>query len=193
MAEKLPKLPESRPLSYDPAALPDLISIQTESYRWFREHGLRELFESFSHIEDYTGNIALEFLDYTIGEPSRSMQECRERDATYEAPLYVKVRLINKEIPEITESEVYLGELPIMTDRGKFIINGAKRVVISQLARSPGVYFSDTIDSAGRVRFSAKVIPSDGAWLEIDTAAKGVISVKPPRCDLPKNTVFCAG
>ncbi len=178
MADKLPRLPESRPLSYDPAALPDLISIQTESYKWFRDQGLKELFDSFSPIEDYTGNIALEFLDYTIGAPSRSMTECRERDATFEAPLYVKVRLINKEIPEITESEVYLGELPIMTDRGKFIINGAKRVVISQLARSPGVYFSDTIDSAGRVRFSAKVIPSDGAWLEIDTAANGVISVK---------------
>ncbi len=178
MAHDLPRIPSSMELSYDPAELPDLISIQTESYKWFREHGLRELFASFSPIEDYTGNIALEFLDYTIGEPSRSMQECRERDATYEAPLYVKVRLINKEIPEITESEVYLGELPIMTDRGKFIINGAKRVVISQLARSPGVYFSDTIDSAGRVRFSAKVIPSDGAWLEIDTAANGVISVK---------------
>ncbi len=178
MADNLPKLPESLPLSYDPAALPDLISIQTESYKWFRNEGLKELFDSFSPIEDYTGNIALEFLDYTIGEPSRSMTECRERDATYEAPLYVKVRLINKEIPEIKESEVYLGELPIMTDRGKFIINGAKRVVISQLARSPGVYFSDTIDTAGRVRFSAKVIPSDGAWLEIDTSAKGVISVK---------------
>lgn len=178
MADNLPKLPQSRPLSYDPAALPDLISIQTESYKWFCDEGLKELFDSFSPIEDYTGNIALEFLDYTIGKPSRTMTECRERDATYEAPLYVKVRLINKEIPEIKESEVYLGELPIMTDRGKFIINGAKRVVISQLARSPGVYFSDTIDTAGRVRFSAKVIPSDGAWLEIDTSAKGVISVK---------------
>ncbi len=178
MAEDLPQIPQSLPLSYDPAELPDLITIQTNSYRWFCEEGLKELFDSFSPIEDYTGNIALEFLDYTIGEPSRSMRECRERDATYEAPLYVKVRLINKEIPEITESEVYLGELPIMTDRGKFIINGAKRVVISQLARSPGVYFSDTIDSAGRVRFSAKVIPSDGAWLEMDTAANGVISVK---------------
>lgn len=178
MSQDLPRIPSSRPLSYDPAQLPDLISIQTDSYRWFREQGLRELFESFSPIEDYTGNIALEFLDYTIGEPLRSMHECRERDATYEAPLSVKVRLINKEIPEITESEVYLGELPIMTDRGKFIINGAKRVVISQLARSPGVYFADTIDSAGRVRFSAKVIPNDGAWLEIDTAANGVISVK---------------
>ena len=178
MAQDLPRIPESQPLSYAPAALPDLIGIQTESYRWFCDQGLKELFDSFSPIEDYTGNIALEFLDYTIGAPSRTMTECRERDATYEAPLFVKVRLINKEIPEITESEVYLGELPIMTDRGKFIINGAKRVVISQLARSPGVYFSDTIDSAGRVRFSAKVIPNDGAWLEIDTAANGVISVK---------------
>jgi len=178
MATVPARIPQSRPLSFDPASLPDLISIQTDSYRWFLEEGLRELFESFSPIEDYTGNIALEFLDYTIGEPTRSIAECRERDATYEAPLYVKVRLVNKEIPEITESEVYLGELPIMTDRGKFIINGAKRVVISQLARSPGVYFSDTIDTAGRVRFSAKVIPNDGAWLEIDTAANGEISVK---------------
>ena len=178
MTQELPRIPESLPLSYDPAELPDLISVQKESYDWFCDQGLAELFESFSPIEDYTGNIALEFLDYTIGEPSRTMQECRERDATYEAPLSVKVRLINKEIPEITESEVYLGELPIMTDRGKFIINGAKRVVISQLARSPGVYFSDTIDSAGRVRFSAKVIPNDGAWLEIDTSAKGVLAVK---------------
>jgi DNA-directed RNA polymerase subunit beta len=178
MATDTARIPGSRPLSYDLADLPDLISIQTESYEWFLEEGLKELFESFSPIEDYTGNIALEFLDFTIGEPTRSMKECRERDATYEAPLHVKVRLVNKEIPEITESEVYLGELPIMTDRGKFIINGAKRVVISQLARSPGVYFRDTIDSAGRVRFSAKVIPSDGAWVEIDTAANGVISVK---------------
>ncbi len=178
MATASARVPESRPLSFDPASLPDLISIQTESYKWFLEEGLKELFDSFSPIEDYTGNIALEFLEYTIGDPTRSMVECRERDATYEAPLHVKVRLVNKEIPEITESEVYLGELPIMTDRGKFIINGAKRVVISQLARSPGVYFADTIDTAGRVRFSAKVIPNDGAWLEIDTAANGVISVK---------------
>ncbi len=178
MATDKVRLPTSHPLSYDPQALPDLISIQTESYKWFCEVGLKELFDSFSPIEDYTGNMALEFLDYTIGEPTRSMKECRERDATYEAPLHTKVRLVNKQIPEITESEVYLGELPIMTDRGKFIINGAKRVVISQLARSPGVYFRDTIDSAGRVRFSAKVIPAEGAWVEIDTAANGVISVK---------------
>ena len=178
MATETARIPTSRPLSYDLADLPDLISIQTESYEWFCREGLKELFDSFSPIEDYTGTIALEFLDFSIGEPVHSMKECRERDATYEAPLHAKVRLVNKEIPEITESEVYLGELPIMTDRGKFIINGAKRVVISQLARSPGVYFRDTIDSAGRVRFSAKVIPSDGAWVEIDTAANGVISVK---------------
>jgi len=178
MATDKAPIPGSHPLSYDPSALPDLITIQTHSYRWFREEGLKELFDSFSPVEDYTGNIALEFLDYTIGEPTRSMKECRERDATYEAPLHAKVRLVNKQIPEIQESEVYLGELPTMTDRGKFIINGAKRVVISQLARSPGVYFRDTIDSAGRVRFSAKVIPAEGAWVEIDTAANGVISLK---------------
>ena len=138
MATETARIPTSRPLSYDLADLPDLISIQTESYEWFCREGLKELFDSFSPIEDYTGTIALEFLDFSIGEPVHSMKECRERDATYEAPLHAKVRLVNKEIPEITESEVYLGELPIMTDRGKFIINGAKRVVISQLARSPG-------------------------------------------------------
>ncbi len=178
MATAPARIPESRPLSFDPAALPDLISIQLDSYKWFLETGLKELFASFSPIEDYTGKIALEFLDYTIGDPTCSMAECRERDATYEAPLSVKVRLVNKEIPEITEAEVYLGELPIMTRRGKFVINGAKRVVISQLARSPGAYFADNIDTSGRVRFSAKIIPNDGAWVEIDTAAKGMVSVK---------------
>ncbi len=158
--------------------LPDLIEIQTDSYQWFCETGLRELFDNFSPIEDYTGNVALDFLDYRIGEPKKSIEECKESDSTFEAPLYAKVRLVNKETGEIKESEVYMGELPQMTDRGTFLVNGAERVVISQLARSPGVYFRDTIDSSGRVLYSAQIIPNEGAWVEVDTAASGAISVK---------------
>ena len=158
--------------------LPDLIEVQTASYEWFCETGLQELFDNFSPVEDYTGNIALDFLDYRIGEPKKSIEECKESDATFEAPLYAKVRLVNKETGEIKESEVYMGELPQMTDRGTFLVNGAERVVISQLARSPGVYFRDTIDSAGRVLYSAQIIPNEGAWVEVDTAPSGAISVK---------------
>ncbi|MBU0610312.1 MAG: DNA-directed RNA polymerase subunit beta [Armatimonadetes bacterium] len=169
---------ESRRKTAEIIELPYLIEIQTSSYDWFIEHGLRELFDNFSPIEDYTGNISLEFLDYRIGEPKRSMAECRERDATFEAPLYAKVRLVNKESGEIKEFEVYMGEIPQMTERGTFLVNGAERVVISQLSRSPSVYFRDAIDSSGRVLYSAQVIPNDGAWVEIDTAASGVIAVK---------------
>ena len=158
--------------------IPNLIEIQLQSYDWFLRKGLRELFDSFSPVEDYTGNIALEFMDYNIGEPKLSLEECRERDATYEAPLYVKVRLVNKEVGEIKESEVYMGEIPKMTERGTFLINGAERVVISQLARSFGVYFRDSIDFSGRMLYSAQVIPNEGAWVEIDTDGVGVISVK---------------
>ncbi|MEN6643318.1 MAG: DNA-directed RNA polymerase subunit beta [Armatimonadia bacterium] len=169
---------ESRRKTPDIIELPYLIEIQTASYEWFIEHGLRELFDNFSPIEDYTGNISLEFLDYRIGEAKRSIPECRERDATFEAPLYAKVRLVNKETGEIKEFEVYMGELPQMTTRGTFLVNGAERVVISQLSRSPSVYFRDAIDSSGRVLYSAQVIPNDGAWVEVDTAASGVIGVK---------------
>lgn len=169
---------ESRRKTPEIIELPYLIEIQTASYEWFIDHGLRELFDNFSPIEDYTGNISLEFLDYRIGEPKRSIPECRERDATYEAPLYAKVRLVNKETGEIKEFEVYMGELPQMTTRGTFLVNGAERVVISQLSRSPSVYFRDAIDSSGRVLYSAQVIPNDGAWVEVDTAASGVIGVK---------------
>lgn len=158
--------------------LPDLIEVQTSSYQWFVEEGLRELFEKFSPIEDYTGNLSLEFLDYRIGAPQRSVEECEEADLTYEVPMYAKVRLVNKETGEIKESEIYMGELPLMTDRGTFVINGAERVVISQLSRSPGVYFKDTIDSAGRVLYAAQIIPSQGVWLEISTAANGAITTK---------------
>lgn len=170
------------PLMRSPAEdiipLPDLIEIQTDSYKWFCTVGLRELFENYSPIEDYTGNIALDFLDFRIGEPKKTIEECKESDSTYEAPLYAKVRLVNKEVGDFKESEVYMGELPQMTERGTFLINGAERVVISQLARSPGVYFRDTIDSAGRVLYAAQIIPNEGAWVEVDTAPSGAISVK---------------
>ena len=158
--------------------LPDLTETQTDSYRWFCEEGLKELFENFSPIEDYTGNISLEFLDHRIGEAKKTLEECKESDSTFEAPLFAKVRLVDKETGEIKESEVYMGEIPVMTPRGTFLINGAERVVISQLARSPSVYFRDTIDAAGRVLYSAQIIPNDGAWVEIDTAASGAIGVK---------------
>jgi DNA-directed RNA polymerase subunit beta len=158
--------------------LPDLIEIQTKSYDWFLAHGLRELFDNFSSMEDYTGNISLDFLEYRRGEPALSIAECRERDVTYEAPIYAKVRLVNKDKGELKESEVYMGELPVMTDRGTFLINGAERVVISQLARSPSVYFRDTVDTAGRVLHAAQVIPNEGAWVEIEVSASGVINVR---------------
>ncbi|NLO74195.1 MAG: DNA-directed RNA polymerase subunit beta [candidate division WS1 bacterium] len=158
--------------------LPNLTQIQTDSYQWFLDHGMLELFEHFSPIEDYTGNLALEFLDYRLGDPKRTEEECREADVTYEAPIYAKVRLVDKETGEIKESEIYLGELPLMTDRGTFVINGAERVVISQLSRSPGVYFRDTIDNSGRVLYAAQIIPAEGAWVEIGQAVSGAIGVK---------------
>ncbi len=158
--------------------VPNLVELQRNSYKWFLETGLQELFDNFSPIEDYTGNLSLEFLNYTIGDPIHSLEECRERDSTYEVPLKAKVRLVDKETGEIQESEVYMGELPMMTERGTFLINGAERVVISQLARSPGVYFRDTIDFSGRVLHTAQIIPNEGAWVEVDCDANHVISVK---------------
>ena len=136
------------------------------------------MFDNFSPIEDFTGTLRLSFGEYSLGEFKYSIEECRDRDATYEAPLKVQVQLLNTTTGELKESEVYLGDLPIMTDTGTFVINGAERAVVSQLARSPGVYFKDTIDYSGRILYSAQVIPSEGAWLDFDTDANGVISVK---------------
>ena len=158
--------------------IPNLIEIQLNSYHWFLREGLRELFDNFSPIEDFTGNLRLSFGEYTLGEPKYTIEECRDRDATYEVPLKVQVQLLNTTTGELKESEVYLGDLPIMTDTGTFVINGAERAVVSQLARSPGVYFKDNIDYSGRILYSAQVIPSEGAWLDFDTDANGVISVK---------------
>ncbi len=158
--------------------IPNLIEVQLNSYRWFLREGLRELFDNFSPISDFTGNLRLSFGEYTLGEPKYPLIECRDRDATHEAPLKVQVQLLNTTTGEMKESEVYLGDLPIMTDTGTFIINGAERAVVSQLARSPGVYFKSNIDYSGKILYSAQVIPSEGAWLDFDTDANGVISVK---------------
>ncbi|MCM3086926.1 DNA-directed RNA polymerase subunit beta [Bhargavaea ginsengi] len=158
--------------------LPNLIEIQTKSYEWFLEEGLRDMFRDISPIEDFTGNLSLDFVDYSLGEPKYSVGESKERDATYAAPLRVKVRLHNKETEEVKEQDVFMGDFPLMTDNGTFIINGAERVIVSQLVRSPSVYFHDKIDKNGKRGFGATVIPNRGAWLEYETDAKDVVHVR---------------
>ncbi|WP_193351988.1 DNA-directed RNA polymerase subunit beta [Solibacillus isronensis] len=158
--------------------LPNLIEIQTASYEWFLEEGLREMFHDISPIEDFTGNLSLEFVDYTLGEPKYDVDECKERDVTYAAPLRVKVRLHNKETNEVKEQDVFMGDFPLMTETGTFIINGAERVIVSQLVRSPSVYFHEKTDKNGKKGFGATVIPNRGAWLEYETDAKDVVYVR---------------
>ncbi len=162
----------------DAIDIPNLVEIQLDSYDWFVKEGLRELFRSFSPIYDFTGNLSLELLDFQLGEPKYTIPECRTRDATYEAPIRATVRLTNQGGGnEVIESEVYLGDLPLMTDKGTFIINGAERVVVSQLARSPGVYFKDNLDYSGRLLYFATIIPSPGAWIDVETDAEYVMHV----------------
>lgn len=158
--------------------LPNLIEIQTTSYQWFLDEGLKEMFHDISPIQDFTGNLILEFIDYSLGEPKYSVEQSKERDVTYAAPLRVKVRLINKETGEVKEQEVFMGDFPLMTETGTFVINGAERVIVSQLVRSPSVYYSKKIDKNGKKGFSATVIPNRGAWLEIETDAKDVVYVR---------------
>ncbi|MCX8129113.1 MAG: DNA-directed RNA polymerase subunit beta, partial [Clostridia bacterium] len=146
--------------------MPNLIEVQKNSYKWFLEEGLREVFRDVSPITDYTGNLILEFVDYSLDEnPKYSVEECKERDATYSAPLKVKVRLINKETGEVKEQEIFMGDFPLMTDNGTFIINGAERVIVSQLVRSPGIYYAMKFDRVGEKLSSNTVIPNRGAWL----------------------------
>ncbi|GEN46898.1 DNA-directed RNA polymerase subunit beta [Alkalibacillus haloalkaliphilus] len=158
--------------------LPNLIEIQTASYQWFLDEGLREMFADISPVEDFTGNLSLEFVDYSLGEPKYPVDEAKERDVTHNAPLRVKVRLLNKETGEVKEQEVFMGDFPLMTDTGTFIINGAERVIVSQLVRSPSVYFNEKIDKNGKHGFTSTVIPSRGAWLEFETDAKDVVHVR---------------
>ncbi|MFT9487166.1 MAG: DNA-directed RNA polymerase subunit beta [Tepidibacillus sp.] len=158
--------------------VPNLIEVQKKSYDWFLDVGLREMFKDISPIQDFTGNLILEFFDYSLGEPKYSVDDSKERDVTYAAPLRVKVRLINKETGEVKEQEVFMGDFPLMTDTGTFIINGAERVIVSQLVRSPSVYFSTKVDKNGKKAFTSTVIPNRGAWLELETDAKDVIYVR---------------
>ncbi|GAA0323233.1 DNA-directed RNA polymerase subunit beta [Bacillus carboniphilus] len=158
--------------------LPNLIEIQTASYDWFLEEGLREMFQDISPIEDFTGNLSLEFIDYSLGEPKYSVEESKERDVTFSAPLRVKVRLVNKETGEVKDQDVFMGDFPLMTDTGTFVINGAERVIVSQLVRSPSVYYNGKLDKNGKKGFTATVIPNRGAWLEYETDAKDVVYVR---------------
>nr|WP_255726674.1 DNA-directed RNA polymerase subunit beta [Sporosarcina sp. ACRSM] len=158
--------------------LPNLIEIQTASYEWFLEEGLREMFRDISPIQDFTGNLSLDFVDYQLAEPKYPVDESKERDVTYAAPLRVKVRLHNKETEEVKEQDVFMGDFPLMTENGTFVINGAERVIVSQLVRSPSVYFNDKVDKNGKRGFAATVIPNRGAWLEYETDAKDVVHVR---------------
>ena len=156
--------------------MPNLIEVQKNSYQWFLNEGLKEVFDDISPISDYSGHLSLEFVDFELCEEDvkYSIEKCKERDATYAAPLKVKVRLINKEKDEITEHEIFMGDLPLMTQTGTFVINGAERVIVSQLVRSPGIYYGIGDDKIGKRLFSATVIPNRGAWLEYETDSNDV-------------------
>ncbi len=163
--------------------MPNLIEVQKDSYDWFLRDGLKEIFEDISPIEDYAGKLSLDFLDFTLCEDDvkYSIEECKQRDATYAAPLKAKVRLFNKEKDEITEHEIFMGDLPLMTATGTFVINGAERVIVSQLVRSPGIYYSYTHDKIGKKLYTATVIPNRGAWLEYETDSNDVFYVRVDR------------
>ena len=158
--------------------MPNLIEVQKNSYKWFLERGLKEVFRDISTIEDYTGNLVLEFIDYRLDEePKYSVKECKERDVTYAAPMRVRARLLNKETGEVKEQEIFMGDFPLMTDSGTFIINGAERVIVSQLVRSPGVYFNFSYDKTGKKLYTATMNPNRGAWLEYETDSNDIFYV----------------
>ena len=163
--------------------MPNLIEVQKDSYKWFLEEGLKEVFADISPIADYSGHLSLEFVDFTLCESDvkYTIEECKERDATYAAPLKVKVRLYNKETDEINEHEIFMGDLPLMTATGTFVINGAERVIVSQLVRSPGIYYAIGHDKIGKRLFSSTVIPNRGAWLEYETDSNDVFYVRVDR------------
>ncbi len=172
--------------------MPNLIEVQLNSYKWFLDEGLKEVFDDVNPIQDYTGNLVLEFIDYSLDMDNikYSVEECKERDTTYAAPLKVKVRLINKETGEVKEQEVFMGDFPLMTEQGTFIINGAERVIVSQLVRSPGVYYAESVDKSGKNLYSATLIPNRGAWLEYETDSNDVLSVRIDRTRKLPITVF---
>ena len=160
-------------------AIPNMLKIQKDSYNWFLDEGLREVFRDVDTITDYTGNLELSFLDYSMNEPPKyTVEECKERDATFAKPIKVRVRLHNKETDEIKEQEIFMGDFPLMTNGGTFVINGAERVIVSQIVRSPGVYFGDEVDKTDQHIYSATVIPYRGAWLEYETDYNNVFWVR---------------
>jgi len=162
--------------------VPNLIAIQRDSFDWFLKDGLRETFADISPIEDFTGTLAVEFGSHEFGDPKYSVDECKEKDMSYQAPLFVEVRFINKETGEIKEQQVFMGDFPLMTDRGTFVINGTERVVVSQLVRSPGVYYAEELDkTTDKAIFTSKVIPARGAWLELETDRRDIVSVRVDR------------
>ena len=163
--------------------MPNLIEVQKDSYQWFLDEGLKEVFDDISPIADYGGKLSLEFIDFTFDEKDAkyTIEQCKERDVTYAAPLKVKVRLINKETEEINEHEIFMGDLPLMTATGTFVINGAERVIVSQLVRSPGIYYAIAHDKVGKRLFSCTVIPNRGAWLEYETDSNDVFYVRVDR------------
>ena len=163
--------------------MPNLIEVQKDSYQWFLKEGLYEVFEDISPISDYSNHFSLEFVDFKLCEDKKkyTIEACKERDATYSAPLNVKVRLHNKETGSIEESDIFMGDFPIMTETGTFVINGAERVIVSQLVRSPGIYYEIKHDKIGKTLYFSTVIPNRGAWLEYETDSNDVFSVRVDR------------
>ena len=163
--------------------MPNLIEIQKDSYQWFLKEGLKEAFDDISPIADFAGHLSLEFVDFTLckDDIKYTIEECKERDATYAAPLKVKVRLYNKDKDEMNEHEIFMGDLPLMTDTGSFVINGAERVIVSQLVRSPGIYYGIGHDKVGKELYTCTVIPNRGAWLEYETDSNDVFYVRVDR------------
>ena len=160
--------------------LPNLVEIQTKSYKWFLDEGLREVLHDVSPIRDFSGNLEIEFIDYSLDteNPKYPVEECKERDVNFAAPLRVTVRLTNKTTGEVKENEIFMGDFPLMTETGTFVINGAERVIVSQIIRSPGMYYSSEIDKAGKKTYATTVIPYRGAWLEYEVDANGVMAVR---------------
>ena len=158
--------------------LDNLLQIQKDSYQWFVTEGIKEVFEDLFPIESFSGSLSLEFGEYEFDTPRYSIKECKDRQITYAAPLKVQTRLFNNETGEVKEQEIFLGDMPLMTESGTFIINGAERVIVSQLVRSPNAYYSKEIDKNGKPIFASKIIPTRGTWLEYETDAKDVIYVR---------------
>ena len=175
--------------------MPNLLEVQKHSYQWFLEKGLQEVFKDVASITDYAGNLELSFISYSMNEPPKyNVEECKARDATYAAPIKVMVRLRNKETEEIKEQEIFMGDFPLMTESGSFVINGAERVIVSQIVRSPGIYYSRTEDKAANVTYASTVIPYRGAWLEYETDLSDIFYVRIVKTrKLPVTCVIRAG